>query len=80
MLRNMFIGNPPGNHDRILDFSTAVTGTLFFVPSADLLDALPDPPGTNACEPAPREAGSGAGDDSLGIGDLRAEPPTACAS
>ena len=24
MLRNMFIGDPPGNHDRILDFSTAV--------------------------------------------------------
>ena len=32
MLTNMFIGNPPGNYDRILDFSTAVTGTLFFVP------------------------------------------------
>ncbi|MEV0406392.1 Dyp-type peroxidase [Actinoallomurus sp. NPDC050550] len=41
MLENMFIGDPPGNHDRILDFSTPVTGTLFFVPSADLLD---DPP------------------------------------
>jgi porphyrinogen peroxidase len=38
MLRNMFIGNPPGNHDRILDFSTAVTGNLFFVPTADFLD------------------------------------------
>ena len=34
----MFIGNPPGNYDRILDFSTAVTGSLFFVPSADFLD------------------------------------------
>ena len=32
MLNNMFIGNPPGNYDRILDFSTAVTGGLFFVP------------------------------------------------
>ena len=32
MLTNMFIGNPPGNTDRILDFSTAVTGNLFFVP------------------------------------------------
>jgi putative iron-dependent peroxidase len=41
MLVNMFIGRPPGNTDRILDFSTAVTGTLFFVPSADFLD---DPP------------------------------------
>ncbi|MEY8759481.1 Dyp-type peroxidase [Chryseobacterium tongliaoense] len=38
MLTNMFIGNPPGNYDRILDFSTAQTGTLFFVPSLDLLD------------------------------------------
>ncbi|MCJ0743315.1 Dyp-type peroxidase [Pedobacter montanisoli] len=38
MLTNMFVGNPPGNYDRILDFSTAQTGTLFFVPSLDLLD------------------------------------------
>ncbi|MFH6968933.1 Dyp-type peroxidase [Flavobacterium sp. FlaQc-28] len=38
MLENMFIGNPPGNYDRILDFSTAETGTLFFVPALDLLD------------------------------------------
>ncbi|WP_312090291.1 Dyp-type peroxidase [Chryseobacterium sp.] len=38
MLTNMFIGNPPGNYDRILDFSTAQTGTLFFVPSVDMLD------------------------------------------
>lgn len=38
MLNNMFIGNPPGNYDRILDFSTAKTGSLFFVPSLDMLD------------------------------------------
>lgn len=38
MLTNMFIGNPPGNYDRILDFSTAQTGSLFFVPSLDMLD------------------------------------------
>ncbi|UOE38904.1 Dyp-type peroxidase [Chryseobacterium oryzae] len=38
MLTNMFIGNPPGNYDRILDFSTAQTGTLFFIPSVDMLD------------------------------------------
>lgn len=38
MLTNMFIGNPAGNYDRILDFSTAKTGTLFFVPSLDMLD------------------------------------------
>lgn len=37
MLESMFIGNPVGNTDRLLDFSTAVTGTLFFAPSYDLL-------------------------------------------
>ena len=48
MLENMFIGNPPGNTDRVLDFSTAVTGTLFFVPTADFLDDPPDPPALGA--------------------------------
>jgi len=38
MLTNMFIGDPPGNYDRILDFSTAVTGTLFFVPTRNMLN------------------------------------------
>jgi porphyrinogen peroxidase len=38
MLVNMFIGRPPGNYDRLLDFSRAVTGTLFFVPSATFLE------------------------------------------
>lgn len=38
MLENMFIGEPAGNYDRILDFSTPVTGTLFFVPSLPLMD------------------------------------------
>ncbi|NVZ22425.1 Dyp-type peroxidase [Pseudomonas costantinii] len=42
MLENMFVGRPVGNYDRLLDFSTAVTGGLFFVPSADLLEALAD--------------------------------------
>ena len=45
MLRRMFVGEPEGNHDRILDFSTAVTGTLFFTPSAEFLDDLPAAPG-----------------------------------
>jgi len=40
MLENMFVGRPPGNYDRLLDFSRAVTGNLFFVPSLDLLDSL----------------------------------------
>jgi porphyrinogen peroxidase len=43
MLRRMFIGEPPGQHDRLLDFSTAATGTLFFVPTADFLDHPPPP-------------------------------------
>jgi putative iron-dependent peroxidase len=44
MLRNMVIGEPPGNYDRILDFSTAVTGVSFFVPTADFLENLPPAP------------------------------------
>jgi porphyrinogen peroxidase len=40
MLENMFIGRPPGNYDRILDFSTAVTGSLFFIPTATFLDSV----------------------------------------
>jgi putative iron-dependent peroxidase len=63
MLSNMFVGKPPGNYDRILDFSTAVTGCLFFVPSADFLDDLPDRPG-----PA---AAARSGDGSLKIGGLQ---------
>ncbi len=41
MLHNMFIGHPVGDHDRILDFSTAVTGSLFYIPTVDFLD-VPD--------------------------------------
>jgi porphyrinogen peroxidase len=40
MLENMFIGRPPGNYDRLLDFSRAVTGSLFFAPSATFLENL----------------------------------------
>ncbi|MGW8887175.1 Dyp-type peroxidase [Streptomyces sp. NPDC055749] len=56
MLRNMFLGKPPATHDRILDFSTAVTGSNFYAPGADFFDAPPPPParaGTEALtEPA----------------------------
>ena len=38
MLQNMFVGRPPGNYDRLLDFSRPVTGGLFFAPSATFLD------------------------------------------
>ena len=62
MLENMFVGRPPGNYDRLLDFSRAVTGGLFFAPSATFLDSVtvaapPDPP-----------------DGSLGIGSLKGGP------
>jgi porphyrinogen peroxidase len=64
MLENMFAGRPPGNYDRLLDFSRAVTGTLFFVPSLSLLESLAESgPGA-----APAAQG---GDGSLDIGSLR---------
>ena len=72
MLRNMFIGDPPGNTDRILDFSIAVTGGMFFTPTVDFLN---DPP------PLPDSSSEGeqpvvtmvpvAYDGSLGIGSLK---------
>jgi len=64
MLEHMFIGNPPGNYDRVLDFSTAVTGSLFFVPTVDFLENPPPPPDEGAAED--QVAGT-----SLGIGGLR---------
>jgi len=42
MIENMFVGRPPGNYDRLLDFSHAVTGNLFFVPSATFLENVPE--------------------------------------
>jgi porphyrinogen peroxidase len=54
-LANMFIGNPAGNYDRILDFSAAVTGCMFFAPSADFLRNPPGPPGLPVRAPAARE-------------------------
>jgi putative iron-dependent peroxidase len=74
MLANMFVGNPPGNYDRILDFSTAVTGGLFFAPPADFLDDLPEPPGAPGAK-APPDAGPAqvgpVDPGSLGIGSLK---------
>jgi porphyrinogen peroxidase len=74
MLENMFIGRPPGNYDRILDFSRAVTGNLFFVPSATFLQsviegepAAPEP--TTVAAPSPSI--SSTRDGSLGIGSLK---------
>nr|WP_096290178.1 Dyp-type peroxidase [Mycobacterium ahvazicum] len=72
MLRNMFIGDPPGNTDRILDFSTAVTGGLFFSPTVDFLDdppPLPAPLETVRPEPSPAPEGT------LAIGSLKGTSP-----
>ncbi|MEV8092308.1 Dyp-type peroxidase [Streptomyces nigra] len=44
MLEQMFLGTRDAAHDRILDFSTPLTGCLFHVPTADFLDDLPAPP------------------------------------
>ena len=51
-------------YDKLLDFSTALTGTTFFVPTAAMLEELAEPP----AEPTRAAASS---DTSLGIGSLR---------
>jgi porphyrinogen peroxidase len=71
MLRNMFVGNPPGRYDRILDHSTAVTGSLFFVPTADFLD---DPPTGSPADPAAAAPEGEHDDTSLRIGSLKGAP------
>jgi putative iron-dependent peroxidase len=78
MLENMFIGRPPGNYDRLLDFSRAVTGNLFFVPSATFLETVAEdqpaaavPPAAPAVEPSPSLPRQH--DGSLGIGSLKGE-------
>ena len=78
MLQNMFIGRPPGTYDRLLDFSTAKTGSLFFAPSSSFLDNISgDPPDSTATETSPEAeaiSSSPAADtskQSLGIGSLK---------
>src|ERR1700678_3227259 len=56
MLENMFVGKRPGNYDRLLDFSRAVTGNLFFVPSATFLDDVTEDQPPVAEAPAPAAA------------------------
>ncbi|MBB4133572.1 Dyp-type peroxidase [Gordonia humi] len=68
MLRNMFIGEPEGNHDRLLDFTTAVTGTQFFAPTTEFLDDPPPAPDTQIPQ---TPAATDTSDGSLGIGRLR---------
>lgn len=79
MLERMFIGDPPGLHDRLLDFSTAHTGTTFFAPSETILEELDRVTVTaNAVAgPAtPKESQplNGPHDTSLGIGSLKNPP------
>jgi porphyrinogen peroxidase len=82
MLVNMFVGRPPGNYDRLLDFSRAVTGTLFFIPSTTFLeDAAGAEPAPSPAEPSSHEVQSDEAptskmppsDGSLGIGSLKGE-------
>jgi putative iron-dependent peroxidase len=81
MLENMFVGRPPGNYDRILDFSRAVTGSLFFVPSQTFLDAVtPDASAAvsvaaTAPETASSRVAARPSDGSLGIGSLKGKSP-----
>jgi porphyrinogen peroxidase len=75
MIENMFVGRPPGNYDRLLDFSRAVTGTLFFVPSASFLESVDDdvvaatPAAASVVDPSTTPVSDG----SLGIGSLKGE-------
>src|SRR5262249_17395262 len=79
MLENMFVGRPPGNYDRLLDFSRAVTGSLLFAPSATFLDSLAEaepaatPASASPAEPE-RSSPSPVRDTSLGIGSLKGIP------
>lgn len=77
MLERMFLGTESASHDRILDFSTAVTGSLFFTPAADFLEDLPAPPAAGtptAVTPAavtPTDHQVRSPGSSLGIGSMK---------
>jgi len=79
MIENMFVGRPAGNYDRLLDFSRAVTGNLFFVPSATFLESVGEDEPAAAAPPAAPTAAEPAtpvpleSDGSLGIGSLKGE-------
>src|ERR1700691_3123657 len=51
MIENMFVGRPAGNYDRLLDFSRAVTGNLFFTPSVTFLESVADDEPATAIAP-----------------------------
>jgi putative iron-dependent peroxidase len=69
----MFVGLPPGNYDRLLDFSRPVTGSLFFVPSATFLGNIVPDAITPAAQQSIANAASPASDTSLRIGSLKGE-------
>ena len=77
MLENMFVGRPPGNYDRLLDFSRAVTGNLFFVPSATFLETVSEAqpavvgPATAPATTEPSPSIPSVHEGSLGIGSLK---------
>jgi len=78
MLQNMFVGRPPGNYDRILDFSRPLTGTAFFSPPIEILDAIAanapaSAPSRNPAENDSSSPAAPASDGSLGIGSLKGE-------
>jgi putative iron-dependent peroxidase len=71
MLRNMFIGDPPGNTDHILEFSTAITGGKFFTPIVDFLNDPPPLPNSEPEEEQPEVTVAPVRNGSLGIGSLK---------
>jgi porphyrinogen peroxidase len=83
IMENMFVGRPPSNYDRLLDFSRPATGSLFFVPTASFLDNVAagapvasgsaEAPATNPLPSAPLPAPAAVRDTSLGIGSLKGE-------
>jgi putative iron-dependent peroxidase len=77
MLQNMFVGRPAGNYDRLLDFSRAVTGSLFFVPSATFLDNIsgkvPESAETVGSQTSGLPSAPPVDDGSLKIGSLKGE-------
>jgi putative iron-dependent peroxidase len=73
MLENMFIGRPPGNYDRLLDFSTALTGNLFFVPTTSFLDAVGEDTSAISELKPESESKDSKNDGSLNIGSLKGE-------
>lgn len=72
MLVNMFIGDPPGNTDAILEYSTALTGGLFHVPPEDFLDDPPPLPAPATATLTPSDPT--ATQRSLNIGSLKGHP------